>query len=71
MPANYETEEQMMKWFAYRHLPIKLQDVGKRFHSLAKELCDLLEPGTERTEALRKLLEAKDAAVRATVVPGG
>lgn len=30
-----------------------------------------LGPRPERTEALRKLLEAKDAAVRAKVHPGG
>lgn len=31
----------------------------------------LVQSGPERTVALRKLLEAKDAAVRATAQPGG
>jgi len=64
-------EERMIKWFAYQHLPEKLQNVSKPFHDLAKVICESIEPGPERTVALRKLLEAKDAAVRAMVVPGG
>ena len=61
----------MMKWFAYKHLPPHLQGVSKRFHDLAEMMCEGIDPGPERTVALRKLLEAKDAAVRAVVHPGG
>ena len=66
-----EKPDRMMKWFAWRHLPKDLQDVSQPFQSLADVLCDHLHPGPERTVALRKLLEAKDAAVRAAVHPGG
>lgn len=64
-------EDRMGKWFAYEHLPDHLAEVSKGFHTLALEVCGAVEPGPERTVALRKLLEAKDAAVRATLHPGG
>ena len=55
--------------FRFDHLPANLQAVSKPFHDLAEQL--IATPGMDRTEreiALRKLLEAKDAAVRAAVV---
>lgn len=64
-------QDRMPKWFAYEHLPPHLQEVSKPFHDLASNICDNIEPGPERTVALRKLLEAKDAAVRAKLHPGG
>lgn len=64
-------QDRMLKWFAWEHLPEHLQGISKPFGTLAHELCDLIEPGPERTVALRKLLEAKDAAVRSVVSPGG
>lgn len=64
-------EERMLKWFEYNHLPKHLKDVSVHFHDLAEHLIEIVEPGPERTVALRKLLEAKDAAVRATLHPGG
>lgn len=64
-------EERMMKWFAFSHLPEHLQSVSKPFHDLAECVCENIDPGPERTVALRKLLEAKDAAVRAKLNPGG
>ena len=63
--------ERMLKWFEYDHLPDHLQVVSKPFADLASQLCLAIEPGPERTVALRKLLEAKDAAVRAKLNPGG
>jgi hypothetical protein len=64
-------EERMLKWFAYAHLPEHLQEISKPFGDLAASLCETVEGGPERTVALRKLLEAKDAAVRAKLNPGG
>jgi hypothetical protein len=63
-------EERMLKWFEYSHLPEKLQAISKPFGDLAKSLCETIQPGPERTVALRKLLEGKDAAVRAALNPG-
>ena len=62
--------EAMLQWFEYEHLPPQLQVVSSKFYELACAICALVEPGTERTVSLRKLLEAKDAAVRARVNPG-
>jgi len=64
-------EERMLKWFSYEHLPPHLQEVSKPFAMLAEWLAKFVEGGSERTVALRKLLEAKDAAVRAKLNPGG
>jgi hypothetical protein len=44
-----------------------LQEVSKPFHTLAHGLVDILPSNPERTVALRKLLEAKDCAVRALI----
>jgi hypothetical protein len=63
--------DRMLKWFAFDHLPPPLQAVSAPFAGLAEVLCEQVEPGPERTVALRKLLEAKDAAVRARLHPGG
>ena len=54
-----------MQFFAYDHLPPTLQAVSSPFGELAHKLVTSLPRNQERTAALRKLLEAKDAAVRA------
>jgi len=57
-----------LRYFAYDHLRDgKLRDTSRRFHELAHELDALLPDGPEKAVALRKLLEGKDAAVRATL----
>ena len=58
------SEEPIQQFFAYDHLPSHLQEVSKPFGDLAAALLTLPR-NPERTVALRKLLEAKDAAVRA------
>ncbi|WP_407301857.1 hypothetical protein ACHQJB_14980 [Raoultella planticola] len=55
----------IMKYFAYEHLPAHLQEVSKPIGDLAKQLDDSLPDGAEKSAGLRKLLEAKDALVRA------
>lgn len=64
-------EDRMLKWFAYGHLPEPLSEVSRAFHQLAHAIALDVDPGPERTVAMRKLLEAKDAAVRAKLHPGG
>jgi len=59
--------DHIMQFFAYEHLPPHLQAVSKQFGELAKDIVAKLPRNPERTVALRKLLEAKDAAVRALV----
>ncbi|CAO3403495.1 hypothetical protein [Azospirillum palustre] len=57
--------DRMMQFFGYAHLPENLQGHSKPFHDLAQVIVDTLPANPERTTALRKLLEAKDCAVRA------
>ena len=57
----------MLKYFRYDHLPEHLQDVSARFAALAHWIHHALPENTETTAAMRKLLEAKDAAVRAAL----
>ncbi len=64
------TSEPMLQFFGYEHLPEHLQDVSKPFHFLAHRLVETLPRNPERTAALRKLLEAKDCAVRAVIYRG-
>lgn len=53
------------QFFAYGHLPPHLQEISKPFADLVSGLIVTLPSNPERTVALRKLLEAKDCAVRA------
>jgi len=57
--------EPTIQFFGYLHLPAPLQEVSKPFCELALRLLRDLPRNPERTVALRKLLEAKDCAVRA------
>lgn len=59
--------ERMMQFFSYKHLPEHLQDTSKPFCELANWILENVPQNPERTVALRKLLEAKDCAVRAMV----
>jgi hypothetical protein len=56
--------DRMLQFFAYAHLPMHLQEASKPFCELAEEIATKFPMNPERTVTLRKLLEAKDAAVR-------
>lgn len=56
------------KLFAYKHLPDHLQRISMPFYDLAVHLYNNSPQNPELTSSLRKLLEAKDAAVRAAVI---
>ena len=64
-PENVATVEHILQFFAWGHLPPHLADVSKPFSETAAWIVTTLPRNPERTVALRKLLEAKDAAVRA------
>lgn len=57
----------VMQYFTYTHLPAHLQAVSKPFCELAAFIERTLPDNRERDKALDRLLEAKDAAVRAAV----
>lgn len=60
-------ESYLMQFFTYEHLPEYLQEVSKPFCELAELLDTTLPNNPEKSTALRKLLEAKDCAVRAVL----
>lgn len=60
-------EYEILKFFKYDHLPDHLKVISKPFGDLANEMADLLPENSETLFALRKLLEAKDCAVRANL----
>lgn len=60
----------ILKHFAYAHLPEHLQAVSKPFGELAEKMAETLPQDPETSVALRKLLESKDAAVRAMLTKG-
>ena len=55
----------LLQFFEYKHLPDRLQKISKPFGELAEALVANLPENPEKTVSLRKLLEAKDCAVRA------
>ncbi len=60
--------EPILQFFAWAHLPENLQVVSRPFAALAALIVSLCPRNAERSVALRKLLEAKDAAVRAALM---
>lgn len=73
IPAfDSSTASPIMKFFGFAHLPVgPLRETSQMFGELAQRL-DALQPATpagkaEKATALRKLLEAKDAAVRSAL----
>lgn len=71
-PAEFTAEQiaadGILRFFHYGHLPASLQAASRPFCDLARHIVETLPRNPERTVALRKLLEAKDAAVRANVL---
>lgn len=56
--------DRMIQFFQYQHLPEELRIASKPFCELAHRIVAEWPMNPERTVCLRKLLEAKDAAVR-------
>ncbi len=65
-PVVPEKPEHIAQFFSYEHLKPPLQAVSKLFSDLSLEILKLPR-NPERTVAHRKLLESKDAAVRAFI----
>lgn len=68
-PTEFTADEiatdHVLRYFHYSHLPASLQARSKPFCDLARQIINTTPRNPERTVALRKLLESKDAAVRA------
>lgn len=63
----YDPQVDILKYFKYEHLPEHLQVISKPFCHMAMLMCSVTPHCPERTAGLRKLLEAKDCAVRAAL----
>jgi hypothetical protein len=61
------SKEPLLQFFSYMHLPPHLQNISKPFHDQAQRIVDDLPDNIMRQIALLKLIESKDAAVRAVV----
>lgn len=58
----------VLRFFGYEHLPTERErSVCEGFALLAQQVADRAPESQETTVALRKLLEARDAAVRAAL----
>jgi len=66
-PTQPTQIEPMLQFFEFTHLPEHLQIVSAWFYDVAHGIVVTLPRNPERTVALRKLLEAKDCAVRAAI----
>jgi hypothetical protein len=67
MPEEKPKYDYLCQFFSYAHLPAHLQEVSRPFCELVDVICEKCPSNPERTMALRKLLEAKDCAVRALI----
>jgi hypothetical protein len=67
LASQPEPPEPILKFFSTDHLPAKLSAISHPFGLLADVIVKNLPRCAERTVALRKLLESKDAAVRAAI----
>lgn len=65
--ATQPPRDRMEQFFRFDHLPPHLRLVSQPFGELAAHVIRTLPSNPERTAALRKLLEAKDCAVRALI----
>lgn len=57
----------IMQYFEYKHLPEHLQRVSATIGDLATEMDNTIADNPEKSAGLRKLLEAKDCLVRASL----
>lgn len=67
MTAHDPATAALLRYFDTEHLPTRLASVSAPFRALAHEMVGVLPQLPERTAGLRKLLEAKDCAVRAAL----
>jgi hypothetical protein len=70
-PNIHRSTLELVPFFDYEHLPEHLAEISSPFHRLVHTLLDSASAGNmkgpELTVALRKLLEAKDCAVRSAL----
>lgn len=61
----------ILRWFESSHYRnARAKECAEQYESMAKTLDAELQNGPEKSTALRKLLESKDAAVRQIILDG-
>ena len=65
--GRHQSTVQIIKYFAWSHLPERLKPFSREVGLLAFYMVTALPDGPELTTGLRKLLEAKDCFVRAAL----
>lgn len=58
----------LLDHFAYKHVNQPVPEVTDPFLKIAQTLDEILDESAEKTNALRKLLEASDSAIRARLM---
>ncbi len=61
---------QVLRWFEFAHLPDPQANLSRSCAVLAERMVNDLPDSPELTAGLRKLLEAKDCFVRASIAAG-
>ena len=67
MSEEKKIDPPIMKFFEFGHLPEHLQRVSEPACAVAKHMNEILPSCAEKHAGLRKLLEAKDCFVRASM----
>lgn len=65
--SNEHVYDRLLKYFKFDHLPKHLQEISKDFSELAHQMAVRGGEVSEVMTGLRKLLEAKDCAVRSQI----
>lgn len=58
-------DEPLLQFFEYSDLPADRQVISQPFAALAHQIASVLPRNPERTTAIRRILEARDCAIRA------
>ena len=67
MEGRHPSTAGLYRFFAYDHLKTPMRGISAASESLAREMIVNLPDGPELSAGLRKLLEAKDCFVRASL----
>lgn len=62
-----QTKNPILRFFAYDHLPIPQREISKVLADAAAVLDESIAESAEKSAGMRKLLEAKDCFVRASL----
>lgn len=65
-PQQHSAVSSILRYFEFSHLPEEQQEISRAVHAVAHTMASKLS-GPELTAGLRKLLEAKDCFVRASL----